>query len=139
MPQQVLNPLSNYGRSGSVLLLNPTDRVNRYRYLKTPAELRSAPVIRGVPPTYIGAAASALTTVSPATGTTAGGTGVTLTGTGFIEATGVTFGGTPATGVIINSSTQITCLTPPHSAGAVDVVVQDPLGNGTKTGGFTYS
>ena len=139
MPQQVLNPLSGYSRSGSILLLNPTDRVNRYRYLRTPAQFRSPPVIRGTPPTYLAAAGSALTTVNPATGPVAGGTGVTLTGTGFIEATGVTFDGIPATGFLVVSPTQITCITPPHAAGAVPVVVLDPLGNGTLAAGFTYA
>jgi hypothetical protein len=134
----VLNPVSDYGKSGSVLLLNPTDRVNRYRYLKTPAELRSPPVIRGTPPTYIAAAPSVVSTVAPATGGVAGGTGVTLTGTGFLEATGVTFGGILATGFLVVSATSITCITPAHAAGAVDVVVLDPTGNGTKTSGFTY-
>ena len=139
MPQQVLNPLAEYGQSGSVLLVNPAERANQLRYLRTAAELRSPEVIRGTPPTYIAAAASALTTVAPATGGVAGGTGVTLTGTGFGEATGVTFGGTPATGVLVVSPTSITCIAPAHAAGAVDVVVLDPLGNGTKTNGFTYA
>jgi hypothetical protein len=139
MPQQVLNPLNEYGRSGGVLLLNPTDRANRYRYGKTPAELRTYETIRGVPPTYAAPAAAVVSTVAPATGPAAGSTGVTITGTGLLDATGVTFGGTPATGVIVTSATTITCLTPPHAVGAVDVVVVDPSGNGTKTGGFTYT
>lgn len=139
MPQQVLNPLAPYNRSGGVRLLNPTDRVNKYRYLMTPAQLRSPAVIRGTPPTYIAPAPSAVTTVAPATGVAAGGTGVTLTGTGFLEATGVTFGGTPATGFLVVSSTSITCIAPAHAVGAVDVVVLDPTGNGTKTNGYTYT
>ena len=139
MPQQVLNPLAPYNRSGGVRLLNPTDRANKYRYLMTPAQLRSPAVIRGTPPTYVAPAPSVLTTVAPATGGVAGGTAVTLTGTGFGEATGVTFGGVAATGFLVNSATQITCITPAHAAGAVDVVVLDPTGNGTKTNGFTYA
>src|SRR5262245_34138731 len=133
MPQQVLNPLSKYGRSGSILLLNPTDRAAIWRYGQTPAQLRSYPVIRGTPPTYTPGAAAVVSTVTPNTGGVAGGTAVTIAGTGFSEATGVTFGGVAATSVRVVSSTSITCVTPANTAGAKDVVVQDPSGNGTKT------
>jgi hypothetical protein len=139
VPQQVLKTLTAYNKSGGVRLLNPTDRAARYRYGLTPRELRTPAVIRGTPPTYAAPQPSVLTTVAPTTGPVAGSTGVTLTGTGFGEATGVTFGGVPATGVIIVSTTSITCLSPPNTVGAKDVVVQDPAGNGTKTGGFTYT
>jgi IPT/TIG domain len=139
MPQQILNPVGEYGRSGSVLLLNPTDRRAPIDYGQTAAALRSPAVIRGTAPTYTAPAAATVSTVSPNTGGVAGGTAVTLTGTGFAEATGVTFGGVAATSVVIVSSTSITCVSPANSAGAKDVVVLDPNGNGTKTGGFTYS
>lgn len=138
MPQQVLNPLSPYGRSGGVLLLNPTDRLAPARYGATAAQLRSAPVIRGTPPTYVPPAAAAITGINPNTGAVAGGTAVTITGTGFTEATGVTFDGIRATSVVV-TPTSITCVTPPHAAGAVNVVVLDPTGNGTSVGGFTYA
>lgn len=139
MPQQVLSTLTPYNRSGGVLLLNPTDRRNPAAYGKTARELRTAAVIRGTPPTYVPQASAALTTVAPATGVAAGGTAVTLTGTGFTEANGVTFGGVAATSVVVVSATSITCVAPAHAVGAVDVVVLDPTGNGTKTGGFTYT
>ena len=139
MPQRVLNPVGKYGRSGGVLLLNPTDRLAPARYGMTARQLRTPPVIRGTPPTYVTPVSSVLTTVAPAAGGVAGGTAVTLTGTGFTEATGVTFGGTAATSFRVVSATSITCVTPAHSAGTFDVVVLDPLGNGTKTGGFVYS
>lgn len=80
-----------------------------------------------------------ITTVNPATGGIAGGTVVTITGTGFTGATGVTFGGTAGTAFSVVNSTTITVTTPAKTAGAVDVVVQSPNGNATKTGGFTYS
>ena len=139
MPQQVLNPLARYGRSGGVLLLNPTDRRNPAAYGKTARELRTAPVIRGTPPTYVPRAPAVLNTVAPATGPAAGGTAVTLTGTGFTEATGVTFGGTRATSVVVVSATSITCAAPAHLAGAVDVIVLDPSGNGLKAASYTYT
>jgi hypothetical protein len=56
MPQQQLDPVSRYGRSGSVLLLNPTDRnIGRYEVSATPLNARTArtpTVIRGTAPTY---------------------------------------------------------------------------------------
>ncbi|WP_183391032.1 IPT/TIG domain-containing protein, partial [Kineococcus radiotolerans] len=84
------------------------------------------------------AAASSITSLSPAAGTTAGGTVVTITGTGFTGATGVTFGGVAGTAFTVVNDTTITVTTPAHAVGAVDVVVTDPAGNGTRTNGFTY-
>jgi hypothetical protein len=139
MPQRAVNPVEVYNKSGGVRLINPTDRTNRYRYGLTARELRTPAVIRGAPPTYAQPAAATVSTVAPATGVAAGGTAVTLTGTGMLDSTGVTFGGTAATSVTVVSSTSITCVTPAHAVGAVDVVVLDPSGNGTKTGGFTYT
>lgn len=80
-----------------------------------------------------------VTTVTPNTGGTAGGTAVTLVGTNFTGATGVTFGGTAATSVVVVNDTHITLVTPAKTAGAKDVVVTTPAGTGTKTNGFTYS
>lgn len=77
--------------------------------------------------------------VSPAGGPVAGGTGVTVSGSGLIGSTGVTFGGTAATGFLVNSDSTVTCITPAHAAGAVNVVVANPRGNVTVTGGFTYA
>jgi hypothetical protein len=73
-----------------------------------------------VPPT--------VTAVSPATGSVAGGTSVTITGTNFTGATAVDFGGTAATGLTINSATQITAVSPKGSNGTVDVTVVTPGG-----------
>ncbi len=82
----------------------------------------------------------AVTLLSPNSGTTAGGTAVTITGTGFQAGAEATFGGTAATGVTVASDTSITCVTPAHAAGAVDVVVTIPDGrSGTLAGGFTYA
>jgi IPT/TIG domain. len=73
------------------------------------------------------------------TGSTDGGTAVTITGTQFFGTVGVTFGGTDATNVNRTGSTTITCTTPAHAAGLVDVAVTNGDG-GTiiKTGAFTY-
>jgi hypothetical protein len=66
--------------------------------------------------------------VNPGTGLAAGGLAVTVTGAGFTGATGVTFGGTAATAVIVVNSNTITCTTPAHAAGSVDTRVTTPKG-----------
>jgi hypothetical protein len=79
-----------------------------------------------------------LTAVTPANGVLAGGEPVTLAGTNLYTATGVTFGGVPATAFTVNSNSQITATTP---AGVADGPVQVAV---TTTGGsasnvtFTY-
>jgi len=79
------------------------------------------------PPTFTG--------ISPISGSTSVSTTVTITGTNLIGATGVTFGGTPATSIDSVSATSITATTPSNTvAGAVDVVVTTP--NGTEPGGM---
>jgi IPT/TIG domain len=78
--------------------------------------------------------------VTPSTGSEEGGDGVIITGTGFVgvNTTGVMFGPNPATGVIPDTPTQFTCLTPPGT-GTVDVSVVASTGVGTLPGGFTYT
>lgn len=87
--------------------------------------------------TYV--AAPTVTDVAPASGTTAGGTAVTIAGAAFQPGAAVWFGGAPATDVTVDGSSTITAVTPPNSAGTVDVVVTNPDGqSGTLAGGFTY-
>ncbi len=82
--------------------------------------------------------APSITGLTPNIGPTTGGTTVVITGSNFTGATGVTFDGIPGT-CTVTSDTQITCATPPHPVGPVDVVVISPAsGNGTFPGGFTY-
>ncbi len=81
--------------------------------------------------------APTITGINPVSGPAAGGTSVVITGTNFNGASSVTFGGTPATGLTI-TSTSITCTTPSHTAGAVDVSVTTPGGTATATNGFTF-
>lgn len=78
-------------------------------------------------------------TVTPNAGLAAGGLAVTIKGTNFAGVTGVTFGGTAATSVVVVSETTITCVTPAHAAGAVSLVVADDSGAVTKPTAFTYS
>jgi hypothetical protein len=84
--------------------------------------------------TYI--AAPTLTNIVPNSGPISGGTSVILTGANLTGGS-VTFGGSAAT-CTVNSATQITCTTPAHAAGVVDVAVTTPGGTVTTTAGFTY-
>jgi acid phosphatase len=78
--------------------------------------------------------------ISPNSGNTSGGTPVTVTGTGFMAGATVNFGGATAASINIVSSTLITATTPPHAAGAVNVVVSNPDGqSGTLTNGYGYT
>jgi hypothetical protein len=83
-----------------------------------------------------------VTGVTPSGGPTGGGQSVTITGTGFATSGTivVTLGGVEATAVTPGISTQLTCTTPPHALGAVDVVVTNPDGwQGTGIGAYTYT
>lgn len=83
--------------------------------------------------------APVITTLTPATGGVAGGTAVVATGTNLGGSTGVTVGGAAATAFSVVSETELHFTTPAGTAGARDVVVSNPAGNATKTGGFTYA
>ncbi|WP_328340125.1 IPT/TIG domain-containing protein [Streptomyces violaceus] len=74
------------------------------------------------------AARPALTAVVPPSGSTAGGTAVTLTGSDLLNATAVRFDGAAALSFTVDSATQITAVTPPHSAGIAPVTVTTPGG-----------
>lgn len=83
--------------------------------------------------------APTVSSVSANSGPAAGGTNVTITGTNFVATPTVTFGGQAATNVAFVNSTTITCTTPAHAAGAVDVVVTNPdTQAGIGTNAFTY-
>ncbi|MFO0112862.1 MAG: IPT/TIG domain-containing protein [Sphingomonadaceae bacterium] len=83
--------------------------------------------------------APTITAVAPASGTTAGGSSVVITGTDFTDATAVRFGNTAATSFKVNSTTQITAVSPSGSAGAVDIAVTTSAGSATSNGAFTYT
>ncbi|RLP86833.1 LPXTG cell wall anchor domain-containing protein [Micromonospora sp. CV4] len=86
--------------------------------------------------TYI---APTITSVVPDEGPTTGGTTVTITGTGLGAATGVNFGDTPGTNVVVDpSGTSLTVVTPPGAPGTVDVTVLIPGANATAPDAFTY-
>ncbi len=74
----------------------------------------------------------------PAAGPASGGTPVTIPGTGLTTAESVTFGGNPAPFTVI-SDAEITAVTPPGAAGAVDIVVTTDGGSATATAAYTYT
>ncbi|MFJ3184753.1 IPT/TIG domain-containing protein [Streptomyces halstedii] len=78
-----------------------------------------------------------VTTVAPASGPTSGGTGVTITGTNLDTTESVTFDGTPAPFSVVNATT-VSAVTPPGSAGTVDVVVTNSAGSATAADAYTY-
>lgn len=63
---------------------------------------------------------------------------VTLSGSGFADGATVTFGGVSATSVVVASSHYITCQTPTHAAGAVNVVVTNPDAQASNAVVYTY-
>lgn len=79
------------------------------------------------------------TLFTPGIGCSAGGTSVAITGTGFGDGATVTFGGVAATSVVVVNHKLITCVTPAHANGAVNVVVTNlDTSTATGTGAFTY-
>lgn len=81
--------------------------------------------------------APTLTSLGTTSGSLGGGTSVTLTGTNFAFVSAVNFGSNPATSVVVNSGTSITCVSPAGAAvGAVSVTV---VTNGGTTAGQTFT
>jgi hypothetical protein len=77
--------------------------------------------------------------ISPSTGLTPGGETVTITGTDFAVGATVKFGDVNATGVVVNSTTSITAVTPAGAAGNTNVLISNPdSGTITGVGAFTY-
>ncbi len=85
--------------------------------------------------------APTVSSVSPTSGSTVGGTSVTITGTNLTGATGVSFGGTAGTGVVVNGATSVTVNSPAHAAGVVDITVTTANGTSATSASdqFTYA
>ncbi len=65
---------------------------------------------------------------------------VTITGSNFSAGAAVSFGGSPATNVVVVAASSITATTPAHGSGAVSVTITNPdAQSGTLSGGFTYA
>lgn len=76
--------------------------------------------------------------VGPAIGTATGGQSVSITGYNFQSGATVSFGGSAATNVTVATPNIITCTTPVHSVGTVDVSVTSGATTATLKGGYTY-
>jgi hypothetical protein len=89
--------------------------------------------------TYNNASPPTVSALSVASGSTLGGDTVVLTGTGFTGATGVSFGSTTASFIVL-SDTAIQAFSPAvSSAGAVNVTVTTYAGTSTSTATYTYT
>lgn len=82
-----------------------------------------------------------VTAIVPASGPAAGGTGVTISGLGFTGVTNVTLAGVSCTSIIVQSDTQLTCLSgvfvgPVPTTG--DVTATNGFGTGTLLAAWTY-
>jgi hypothetical protein len=87
----------------------------------------------------VGLSVTNISAATPSSGATLGGTMLVISGGGFTPGATVSFGGTPATSVQVESATSLTALAPDHSAGLVDIVVTNPDGrSGTLLKGYTY-
>jgi hypothetical protein len=79
-----------------------------------------------------------IASVSPASGSAAGGTAIAITGSGFLAGATVTVGGTAAA-VVTVTATLINATTPPGTAGAKNVTVQNSdAQSATAANAFTY-
>lgn len=84
-------------------------------------------------------AAPAIADVSPALGPVAGGTEVTLTTIGVNAGALVYFDTTLATDIVVVSANEVTCTTPAHYAGYVNISIYNTDGGiGTLISGFYY-
>jgi hypothetical protein len=81
--------------------------------------------------------APSLSAISPGQGPTAGGAVITLTGSRFVAGMTVSVGNNPCSPVIVVSSTEARCTTPPGSAGPADVVASTGGGSSAPLS-FTY-
>jgi hypothetical protein len=89
--------------------------------------------------TYVDPSAPDAVSVAPTSGTASGGTTVVITGTGLNSSSvTVTIGGNAAT-VVRSNATTISCVTPAHAAGAVNIVVTTAEGTDTLVGAYTYT
>lgn len=78
--------------------------------------------------------------IAPPSGPPAGGTAVTISGANFRPGATVLIGGLPATGVVVNGPTSISCNTTAHASGPATVRVTNVDGqSGRLINGYTYT
>lgn len=79
-------------------------------------------------PTPTPSAGPTVTGLDPSTGSAAGSEQVIVAGSGFTDATGVSFGATPAASVTVQDDATILAVTPATTPGTYDVTVTSPEG-----------
>lgn len=121
----------------SISVTTPAHAAGAVTVLVRNPDTQTAIVANGF--TYVMPPAPSISSIVPGNGLATGNTGVSIAGNNFAMGATVTFGGLAATNVVVVSGNSITCTTPPHAAGSVDVVVKN-VDNQTATlaGGFTY-
>ena len=84
--------------------------------------------------------APTISRIGPTSVSTGGGQWVGIWGSGFTGATSVSFGGTPAEAIRVDSGELMRALAPPHVAGPVTLTVTTPTGTsaGSPATTFTY-
>jgi len=80
-----------------------------------------------------------VSSVIPSSGPTSGGTSIIISGSNFSGTTAVNFGATPATGVTVDSPTQITATAPAGAAGTVDITVTTAGGTSVTNAADQYT
>lgn len=90
----------------------------------------------GVAYTFV--AVPTLSAINPTFGAMAGGTACTLTGTNLTGCSSVSFGGTAASGIVVDSSTQVRCTSPAKSEGICDVTATT-VGGTSNPVNYTYT
>ncbi len=121
-----------------------TDYYSKYRLQQVSGSTSSSPYIREIEfkvgqPAIVSGLTPTLISITPSTGGTSGGTPVTITGTNLTNTTDVKLGGTSATSIVVVDPATITCDTPAHAAGLVNLQTFDPGGNATLSNAFTYA
>ncbi|MEO8190747.1 MAG: IPT/TIG domain-containing protein [Acidobacteriota bacterium] len=92
-----------------------------------------------VRPVSVSASSPRVTGVSAGEGPSPGGTSVLITGSGFQAGAAVSFGGVPATDVVVIGPTLLSARTPAHAPAEVDVSVTSGGGTGTLSHAFTFT
>ena len=126
----------NTAADGSGVRLTATDLLRGASLDGTPVPITAYAQWRAVP------VIPAITAIAPSSGPRSGGTSVVITGAGFTGATKVLFGTAPASSFIVDSSTQITAVSPPSATAgirAIRVTTAGGVSGPVDAGRFTYT
>lgn len=134
------------GEISNVIVWNGTDPWTAPSGTTAVEDTGNAAVIRGWYESGVGfhQPSPKITGIDVTSGSTAGGTAITVTGMNFsTPGATVKFDGTEASSIVVVSDTSITCETPAHAVGQVDVTVENTAGSwtgqNTLTNGFEYT